>query len=458
MLNNAIDTIAAISSPFAQGGIGVIRISGPEAKDIASKVFKSIFSKSIFDLSGYQALFGNVFDDQGVFDEAILLNFNAPHSYTGEDVVEISVHSGLYILKRVLRAVINAGARLAQAGEFTKRAFLNNKMSLTQAESVMDLISAQSEQAFCAALTTKQGFVFKNIVDIIDKLLELDSHISAWIDYPEEDIISINKQKILDIILKTKDKLTELILTFDTGKILKEGINTVIVGKPNVGKSTLMNLLSGVNKSIVTNIPGTTRDIIEENILLDDILINLFDTAGLRETYDLVEKTGVSLAKEKIKEADVVLAVFDNSREFDQEDQITLEQVKNKKIIAVVNKTDLLSEFEIDKIKEYTSYIIKVNSNDIKTKNIISKEIKRVLKIENINSTSVIISNERQLHCLKKAVLEIDKTIDSINNNFTYDAISVDIESIIEYLMELTGQKVSESVVDKVFSNFCVGK
>lgn len=455
MLN---DTIAAISSPFAQGGIGVIRISGPESKNIANKVFKSISSKSVFSLSGYQALFGNVFDRDGDFDEAILLNFNKPHSYTGEDVVELSVHSGLYILKRLLRAVIEAGARLADAGEFTKRAFLNDKMSLTEAESVMDLISAQSNQALVAALGTKRGVIFNKIVDIIDELTTLVAHISAWIDYPDEDVIDITKESILNTVLDIKNKINYLISTFDTGRLLREGIKIVIVGKPNVGKSTLMNLLSGYNKSIVTDIPGTTRDIIEENILLDDVLVNLLDTAGLRETDDVVEKTGVVLAKEKIQESDIVLAVFDNSRKFDEEDEITLKQLTDKKTIAVINKSDLPSELNIDEIAKNISNIIRVSGNNIKTKKIISDEIKKVFKIENLDPSSVIISNERQLCCLKNAVIEINKAIDSINKDFTYDAISVDIESAIECLIELTGQKVSDNIIDKVFSKFCVGK
>lgn len=452
------DTIAAISTPFAQGGIGIIRISGADAKKVASKVFRSIAGKDIEKLAGYTALFGFVFDSSGEFDEAILLNFNKPRSYTGEDVVEISVHSGLYILKRVLRAALDAGARLAEEGEFTKRAFLNGKLSLTQAESVMDLISAQSGQAVNAALNLKKGIVFKEISEIINTLVKIDAHISAWVDYPEEDIIDIDKNDILKSILDIKSNLVTLADTFDISRILKGGINTAIVGKPNVGKSTLMNLLSGTNKSIVTDIPGTTRDVIEENILLDDIVLNLFDTAGLRETSDIVEQHGVCLAKEKIKEAEIILAVFDNSREFDEQDEVILKEVHNKKTIAVINKIDLPSKLNCNKILEKIKNTVAVDSYSIKTKVIIANKIKQVLNIEHLDSSTMIISNERQLQCIRSAINSIENVINTINSGYTFDAISVDIESTIDKLMELTGEKVSESVVNQVFKNFCVGK
>lgn len=452
------DTIAAISTPFAQGGIGIIRISGADAKKVASKVFRSIAGKDIEKLAGYTALFGFVFDSSGEFDEAILLNFNKPRSYTGEDVVEISVHSGLYILKRVLRAALDAGARLAEEGEFTKRAFLNGKLSLTQAESVMDLISAQSGQAVNAALNLKKGIVFKEISEIINTLVKIDAHISAWVDYPEEDIIDIDKNDILKSILDIKSNLVTLADTFDISRILKGGINTAIVGKPNVGKSTLMNLLSGTNKSIVTDIPGTTRDVIEENILLDDIVLNLFDTAGLRETSDIVEQHGVCLAKEKIKEADIILAVFDNSREFDEQDEVILKEIHNKKTIAVINKIDLPSKLNCNKILEKIKNTVAVDSYSIKTKVIIANKIKQVLNIEHLDSSTMIISNERQLQCIRSAINSIENVINTINSGYTFDAISVDIESTIDKLMELTGEKVSESVVNQVFKNFCVGK
>lgn len=452
------NTIAAISTPFAQGGIGVIRISGPEAKGIASKVFKSACAKSILHMQGYRAMFGHVFDEDGEIDEAILLNFNAPHSYTGEDVIEISVHSGLYILKRVLRAVINAGAKLAEGGEFTKRAFLNGKISLTQAESVMDLISAQSGQAAHAALMAKEGAIFEQIYKIKGELLDLIAHISAWIDYPEEDIIDISKEEIKNVILNVKDCLKKLESTFDVGKILKEGINTVIIGKPNVGKSTLMNLLVGTTKSIVTDIPGTTRDVIEENILLDDVMLNIFDTAGIRDTLDLVEKQGVYLAQQKIEVADIILAVFDNSREFDEEDESVINQLDANKTIAIINKIDLVCKLDVNKIVNKIPNVIMVEGNNIKSKEIISAAVKQVLNLKNIDPSAVIISNERQLFCIKNAIKNIGDVLNSIENNYTYDAIAVSIEAVIDSLLELTGEQVSESVVNKVFAKFCVGK
>lgn len=451
-------TIAAISTPFAQGGIGIIRISGPQAKDIANKVFKSTYVKSILHMEGYRALFGHIFDKDGIIDEAILLNFNTPHSYTGEDVIEISVHSGLYILKRGLRAIINAGAKLAEGGEFTKRAFLNGKISLTQAESVMDLISAQSGQAAHAALMAKDGAIFEQICKIKCKLLDVLAHISAWIDYPEEDIIDINREEIIKVILDTKDCLTKLESTFDVGKILKEGINTVIIGKPNVGKSTLMNLLAGTNKSIVTDIPGTTRDVIEENILLDDIMLNIFDTAGIRDTIDLVEKQGVYLAQQKIKMADIILAVFDNSRKFDEEDESIINQLKGKKTIAIINKIDLSCNFDANKVIKKIPHVIMVEGNNIKSREIISDKIQQVLSLKNIDPSAIIISNERQLYCVKNSIKNINSVIYSIKNNYTYDAIAISIEEVLDSLMELTGEQISENVINRVFSKFCIGK
>ena len=452
------ETIAAISTPFAQGGIGIIRISGSLAKNVASKVFKSINSKSIHTLDGYQALFGRVFDKDGDIDEAILLNFNAPYSYTGEDVIELSVHSGLYILKRVLRAVIESGARLAQCGEFTKRAFLNGKISLTEAEAVMDLISAHNSQAANAALLVKDGAIHNQISNKIDELVELVGKITAWIDYPEEDLISINRSEIIFGISKIRDNLSTLESNFDTGKIIKEGISVVIAGKPNVGKSTIMNLISGYEKSITTQIPGTTRDIIEENVLLDDIMINLFDTAGLRETADIVEQHGVSLAYKKLNQADIVLLVFDNSARFNIEDENLINIIKGIPTIAIINKFDLKSNLELSKIKNLYNNVITISATDIKSKEIISNEIKNILNLKYLKMNTMFLSNERQLYLVKDAIYHLDDAINSLKTGLTYDAIVVCIETAIEFLSQLTGKNVTDMVINEIFSNFCVGK
>lgn len=452
------DTIVAISTPIAKGGIGIVRISGPKSKEIASKVFKSISSKSVSSLKGYQATFGRVFNECGDIDEAILLNFNAPNSYTGEDVVEISIHSGIYLLKQTLRAIIAAGARLAESGEFTKRAFLNGKISLTQAESVMDLIAARSGQAARAALAAKDGVIFKQVSEITNQLVGLAGHLSACIDYPEEDITDMNRDDITKVLEEVENKLINLSKTFDLGKIVREGINTVIIGKPNVGKSTIMNLLSGYEKSIVTDIPGTTRDIVEEDILIDDIVLNLADTAGLRETMDIVEKKGIDLAKKRLDSADIIIAVFDNSCELEGKDKEIIAEIKNRTCLAVVNKIDLMTKTDIEYIKSYIPNVVTLEGTKISERKILVDAIKDLLKVRDIDLSTALIANERQLECTLRAISNLQESVIALREGLTYDAIIVCVESAIDPLLELTGSKVADVILDEIFSKFCVGK
>ena len=335
------DTVAAISTAQGEGGIGVIRISGDNALQIADKIFNSISGKKVTEMKGYTASFGKIFENGEDIDEAVALVFKAPHSYTGEDVVELSCHGGLYITKRVLRAVLNAGAAPAQAGEFTKRAFLNGKIDLTEAEAVIDIISAKSRGAARAALCVKEGALRKKIDGVKNDLLSQAAHLSAWADYPEEDIAEVTVDSVIETCDSAIKCLQSLLDSYDCGQTVKKGIDTVIAGRPNVGKSTIMNLLSGYEKSIVTDIPGTTRDIVEDTVTVGDVVLNLSDTAGLRDTDDAVEKIGVDRARKRLEQCGLLLAVFDNSRELDEDDYNLIESAKSVPSIAVINKTDL---------------------------------------------------------------------------------------------------------------------
>ena len=342
-----MSTIAAISTAQGQGGIVVIRVSGEQAFTIVDKIFKSVSGKKIMDIKGYTALFGHIYNNEEVLDEAVVLKYVAPKSFTGENVVEISCHGGMYITKEVLNAVIMAGASLAEPGEFTKRAYLNGKMDLTEAESVMDIISAKSKSAARAALFVKDGALFKKSQQVKQLLLDKAAHLSAWADYPEEDIPEVSEDSIMEAIEESISILEKLLSTYDMGQVVKEGIDTVIAGRPNAGKSTLMNLLVGREKSIVTNIAGTTRDVVEDTVLVGNVMLKLSDTAGIRDTDNEIEKIGVQKTFDKINGAGLVIALFDNNEELNSEDIDLINKIKDMPCIAVINKIDL--EDKVDK-------------------------------------------------------------------------------------------------------------
>ena len=343
-------TIAAISTAQASAGISVIRISGDEAIHIAEKVFQSKNGKSISEMKGYTCALGMVYEKGEPIDECIATVFRAPHSYTGEDVVELSCHGGVYITARVLRAVYDEGAQAAQAGEFTKRAFLNGKLDLIEAESVMDIISSRSKESARAALNVKEGALSRRINQIKDQLLDLAAHLNAWADYPEEDIPAVENDSLIDSLKSVEAQFNEVLRNYDNGRILKDGIDAVIAGKPNVGKSTLMNLLAGFDKSIVTSTAGTTRDIIEESVSLGDIILNLSDTAGIHETGDEIESIGVDKAKSRVNSAALLLCVFDSSAELTEDDFDIIKLAKDVPSVAILNKSDLLSKLDENSI------------------------------------------------------------------------------------------------------------
>lgn len=455
-MNNS--TICAISTAQGEGGIGVIRVSGEEAIKICDKVFESVSGKALSGMKGYSATFGCVKKDGEKIDEVIATVFRQPHSYTGENVVELSCHGGIFITREVLRIVIEAGAVPAQAGEFTKRAFINGKMDLTEAEAVIDIISAKGKSAARAAMLAKDGALWRRIENIKNKLISTAAHFSAWADYPEEDIEEVNEDSLNNIFSECLFDIKRLLSTYDAGQVVKEGLDTVIAGKPNTGKSTLMNLLSGHNRSIVTNIPGTTRDVIEDTVSVGDVILRLSDTAGMRDTEDKVEKIGVDIAKNRVKNCGLVLAIFDNGRELDDDDRSLIESVKEAPVIAVINKTDLEKKLDTDYIEKNIRKTINISAKSGEGFEKLKEEIEKTAGTENFNPSEGILANERQRNAVLNAEKALKEAKEALNLGMTFDAVTVSIEEAIENILELTGERVSEVVVDNVFHNFCVGK
>lgn len=452
------DTIAALSTPLAPGGIGVIRISGDCAIEIADKVIKTTSGKPLSSLKGYSAAHGKAYSGDELLDECVALVFRAPKSYTGEDTVEISCHGGVYVTSRVLRAVLSAGARPAEGGEFTKRAFLNGKMDLSEAEAVMSLISARGEGGMKAALTALDGALSKKIDAYCSILVSAAANMAAWVDYPDDEIPDLDFDVLSESLNEVYEGLEALLCRFDAGKAITDGVDTAIVGKPNVGKSALMNMLSGFRRSIVTDIAGTTRDIVEETVRVGRVILNLADTAGIRESEDTVESIGVEMAKERIEKAELILAVFDVSRGLDESDEEILELCKSRRVIGIINKTDLPRKADIEKIQKSLNEVIFISALKGDGEAELSEAIEKALGTNKIDTSQAMLTTERQRRSAEKALASIKEAIDAVNIGMTMDAINVCIDSAIEELLELTGKKAREAVVDEVFSRFCVGK
>lgn len=453
-----MSTIAAISTAQGQGGIGVIRVSGEQAFTIVDKIFKSVSGKKIMDIKGYTALFGHIYNNEEVLDEAVVLKYVAPKSFTGENVVEISCHGGMYITKEVLNAVIMAGASLAEPGEFTKRAYLNGKMDLTEAESVMDIISAKSKSAARAALFVKDGALFKKSQQVKQLLLDKAAHLSAWADYPEEDIPEVTEDSIMEAIEESISILEKLLSTYDMGQVVKEGIDTVIAGRPNAGKSTLMNLLVGREKSIVTNIAGTTRDVVEDTVLVGNVMLKLSDTAGIRDTDNEIEKIGVQKTFDKINGAGLVIALFDNNEELNSEDIDLINKIKDMPCIAVINKIDLEDKVDKKYITDNIDNVVYISAKQQDNIDELKNMIEKIAGTEDFDPSAGIIANERQRNAIRNAVNSLYEAKESLAMGMTMDAITVSLQETIDYLLELTGEKAGEEIVDSVFHNFCVGK
>ncbi len=453
-----MSTIAAIATGNAPGGIGVIRLSGEDAVKIADKVFKPLDNSALSSLPGYRAKYGNIIINNEKSDNAVALVFRAPKSYTGEDVVELSVHGGMLMVQKTLQAVLDAGAKPAGAGEFTKRAFLNGKIDLTQAESVAELISAEGEASLKASYYALQGSLSNKINHVLEKLLDTSAVMAAWVDYPDEEIPELEENELISTLKNVKEALGDLLDGYDCGQTISKGVDTAIVGRANVGKSSLMNLMTGTEKSIVTHIEGTTRDIVEESVKLGNIVLHLRDTAGIRDSEDFVESIGIEKAYKALDHAQLVLAVFDNSRMLDDLDIRLIERSKGKKAVAVINKTDLTNVLDtelIEKAFDSTVYISAKDGNGLKA---LSDAVEQVLGVADFDTTAPLLANERQRQNCRNAYDSIAEALDGAMLGVTYDAINVMIDSACEELLSLTGRKATTEVVNNIFSKFCVGK
>lgn len=460
MIDNSIDTIVAIATAHGNSGINVLRISGADAKDIADKIFVNKNRKKIEYKNRYMH-YGFIMDDDKVVDEVLLCYMKAPNTYTAEDVVEIDCHGGALSAKKILEICLENGARLAEAGEFTKRAFLNGRIDLTQAEAVIDIINANSEKSRNVSIGQLGGRLSNKVNELIELLTDVLSNITVNIDYPEydEDKITIDKIKSNGHIIH--EELQKLIKTGDTGKIFKEGINTLIIGKPNVGKSSLMNFLLNENRAIVTEIPGTTRDTIEEKLNLNGIILNIIDTAGIRETDDVVEKIGVDKAIEKIEYADLIIFVLDASRKLEAEDLEIIKYINNKKVIYIKNKTDLQDNLSEDLINHRDILDNCINISVAKNKGLddIIEKIEEIFLAGQVDITSdLIVNNERQLDLLRKAKDSIDEVLQAIDNDLSIDFLEIDLKDSLECLGQIVGRSVADDLTDKLFKNFCIGK
>lgn len=452
-----MSTIAAISTAKGVGGIGVIRISGDDAIKIASKVFVPFNSSTkVVDMKGYTAKYGKIVKNGEVIDEAVLLVFRAPYSYTGENVAEISCHGGLFVTREVLRAVLDEGALLAGPGEFTKRAFLNGKVDLSQAESVMDIISARSRRANRIAQNQRDGVLSKKINSLKEKLLEISASLSVWADFPEEDIPEVDSENLASDLKEVQNGISTLIKNYD--KVLTDGVKTVIIGRPNVGKSTLMNLISGCEKSIVTDIAGTTRDMVEETVMVGDIPLLLVDTAGIRETDDIVEKIGVGRAKKSINDSDLNILILDASQPLTAEDLEIMKLCDASKTIVVLNKIDLGIKISPSDLSNFSGKIVEMSALNYEGEEEFRAMLQKVVAVSEVEPSEALISNERQFTAMKRALEMVSNAAEDLKSGITLDAVTVLIQNAASELMSLTGENVNIETVNKIFSKFCVGK
>ncbi len=453
-----MSTIAAVSTPNAVGGIAVIRISGEDAIQVAEKIFSPYGDKKVSDMAGYTCAYGIAHDGDERLDDCILTVFRAPHSYTGEDIAELSCHGGLYVTKRVLRTALANGAVNAEAGEFTKRAYLNGKLDLMKAEAVMDIISAKGEREMKMAENLREGAAYKKAKKCSDKLMKILGDLAAWADYPEEDIPEVRPEVLTDELKEIREELRSLVKNYDSGRILREGVATAIIGRPNVGKSTLFNCLSGCERSIVTEIAGTTRDIIEESVRIGDITLRLSDTAGIHETDDIIEGIGVDMAEKMIASSELVIAVFDGSCPLTEDDLYLINKININNTIAVINKNDVEQVLDVSLLKDKIKHIVYLSAKESTGVEQLHDCIEEIFKLGEADFGTATAANERQKKCIDKALEGIESAILSLEIGEMLDAVNITLDEAEQSLLQLTGEKVTDAVVDEVFSRFCVGK
>lgn len=456
------DTIAGISTATGEGGIGIVRISGENAIEIAARIFKSHKNKDVKNMKSYTMMYGHIVDPETseIVDEVILSCMRAPYTYTKEDIIEINCHGGSVAVRRVLAVVLAAGARIAEPGEFTKRAFLNGRIDLSQAEAVIDLIRSKTDEGMKLALSQTQGKLSQRIKDIMEDLVKILSHIGAAVDFPEEDVEEVVTGDIIEISQAIIKKMDSLLINADKGKIIREGLDTIIVGKPNVGKSSLLNALVEESRAIVTDIPGTTRDVIEEYININGIPIRLVDTAGIREAGDIVEKIGIEKSREYIQRAELIIFIIDVSRKIDKEDEDIINLIKDKKTIVVLNKCDLDIKADVDYIRNafkssvIVDAVIKSDEGVDQIKSAISDEVYK----GNVSLNDVYITNVRHRDIIKRAQMSIKKGLDTLESGIPIDFASIEFKEAYLTLGEITGDTVSDDIIDRIFKDFCVGK
>lgn len=452
-------TIAAIATPPGKGGIAVVRLSGPQARGIAAQVFRPADAKKqVQTAPGYTAMFGHFYARGRRCDETVALFFSAPKSYTGEDVVELSCHGGTAVVSTLLDACLQAGATAAGPGEFTRRAFLNGKLSLTQAEAVMDLVEADNRQAAAAAEAAMAGVLWETIQQMIARLLELAGHIAAWTDYPEEDVEELSDEVLCNTLQDLENHLETLIRDYDRGAAVRRGVETAIVGAPNVGKSTLLNRLSGREKAIVTPVAGTTRDVVEETVQLQGLTLLLADTAGLHETQDVVEQEGIRRSRTRMQQAALVLAVFDASRPLGEEELRLAQECRGRTALAVVNKGDLPAVWQPSQLEPYFSSWICISAAQPQSRDVLEQAILQLLHLEHFDPDAALLANRRQLSCAQQALAAVRAARQARVEGLDLDAVGVCVEDALTALYSLTGQNAAEAVVEEVFSKFCVGK
>ncbi|EGS35365.1 tRNA modification GTPase TrmE [Finegoldia magna SY403409CC001050417] len=450
------DCIAAISSATGEAGIGIVRMTGEGCVDVLDSVFKRANENA--DLINRKMTYGHIVDDNEIVDEVLVCYMKAPHTYTREDVVEIYTHGGVVAVRKVLEVLLNNGARLAEAGEFTKRAFLNGRIDLSQAEAIIDMIKAKTDKAYSVSMKQLEGSVNRNIKQLRDKLLDMLSHVEYSINFTEDMQDELDNTPVLNEGNEVLDKLKKLSESANRGRIIRDGINTTIIGKPNVGKSSLLNALLKENRAIVTDIPGTTRDVIEEYIDLDGISLKINDTAGIRDTEDIVEKIGVEKSVSFISDSDLIIAIFDSSREFDDEDRKILDLIRDKKSIVLLNKIDLDGGFDVDENLEG----IEVIHTSIKNNEGIEDLENKIIEMFNDGyieaNNDNIITNIRHRDIINKAIKSLESSLHDMEAGVPIDCFEVDLRNAWEILGEITGETVDDDVLNKIFSDFCIGK